>query len=75
VFASHSLTIRVPRAMLQNDDGFLNAAAIVGSIHHPTDFVPQTGHLTLGAPALAVASRMATVPSRLRTNARAWGRR
>jgi hypothetical protein len=50
VFVGKSLTIRVPRAMLQNDDGFLGAATIVGAIHRPTDFAPQTGHLTLDRP-------------------------
>jgi hypothetical protein len=50
VFEGKSITIRVPRAMLQNDDGFLNAATIIGAIHRPTDFAPQVGHLTLDAP-------------------------
>jgi hypothetical protein len=47
VFSGKSITMRIPRALLQNDDGFVNAAAIIGAIHRPTDFVPQTGHLTL----------------------------
>lgn len=50
LFEGRSITIRVPRAMLQNDDGFLNAATIIGAIHRPTDFTPQVGHLTLDAP-------------------------
>jgi hypothetical protein len=60
VFAGRSLTIRVPRAMLANDDGYVDAAAIAGSVHRPTDFAPQGGHLTLDNPAQAVASRAYT---------------
>jgi len=48
VFAGSRVTIRVPRAMLGNDDGFLNAAAIVGTTGSPTDIIPETGHLQLG---------------------------
>jgi hypothetical protein len=47
MFSGKSITMRIPRALLQNDDGFVNAAAIIGAVHRPTDFVPQTGHLTL----------------------------
>jgi hypothetical protein len=47
VFDGRRITIRIPRALLGNDDGFLNAAAIVGSAGRPSDFVPNSGHLTL----------------------------
>ena len=46
-YAGHRITIRVPRAMLGNDDGFVNASAIVGVAGSVTDFVPNAGHLTL----------------------------
>ena len=71
VFLGRSLTIRVPRAMLANDDGYLNAATIIGRLHRPTDFAPQAGHLTLGNPNLAVAS--SRMPARPRLHvAKVW---
>jgi hypothetical protein len=47
VFSGKTVTIRIPRTMLGNDDGFLNAAAIVGTNGRATDLVPESGHLTL----------------------------
>ncbi len=47
-FAGHRVTIKVPRAMLGNDDGWVNAAAVVGHSHSATDFAPEAGHLTVG---------------------------
>jgi hypothetical protein len=45
---AHRLTIRVPAALLGNDDGYVDAAVIVGNQgHSPTDLAPQTGHLSL----------------------------
>ena len=45
------LTIRVPAALIGNDDGYVDAAVIVGNQgRSPTDFAPQTGHLSLQAP-------------------------
>jgi hypothetical protein len=41
------ITIRVPSALIGNDDGYLDAAVIVGNGKSPTDFAPQTGHLSL----------------------------
>jgi hypothetical protein len=49
VFSGRGVTIRIPKAMLGNDDGLLNAAAIVGSGSRPSDIIPENGHLTLGA--------------------------
>lgn len=46
-FRGKSVTIRIPRTMLGNDDGFVNVAAIVGTSGRPTDLVPESGHLTL----------------------------
>lgn len=48
VFAGKTVTITIPRALLGDDDGFLNAAAIVGSFASPSDIVPESGHLQLG---------------------------
>lgn len=48
---AHSLTIRVPSALLGDDDGYVDAAVIVGNQgHSPTDLAPQTGHLSLRPP-------------------------
>lgn len=57
VFAGRQVTIRIPRAMLDNDDDFLNAAAIVGTQGSPTDIIPETGHLRLGGAGPAVRNR------------------
>lgn len=46
-FGARRLTIRVPSALLGNDDGYLDAAVIVGNSKSPTDFAPQSGHLSL----------------------------
>lgn len=48
VIAGNTVTVRVRRSFLDGDDGYLNAAAIVGNRANPTDFIPQSGHLTLG---------------------------
>jgi hypothetical protein len=45
------LTIRVPSALLGDDDGYIDAAVIVGNQgHSPTDLAPQSGHLSLNPP-------------------------
>jgi hypothetical protein len=65
LFDGRRVTIRIPRLLLGNDDGFLNAAAIVGRTGSPSDIVPQSGHLTLGGRGQAMSSgsaaRQATV--------------
>jgi hypothetical protein len=50
VYAGERVTVRVPLAMLDDDDGYLSAAAIVGVAGAPSDIVPQTGHLALTLP-------------------------
>jgi len=46
------LTIRIPSSALGDDDGYLDAAVIVGnSGRSPTDLAPQSGHLSLTPPA------------------------
>jgi len=54
----HRITLHIPRAALGNDDGFLDAAVIVGNGHHATDLAPQQGRLTLGSPARVVSAAM-----------------
>lgn len=72
VFAGHRIAIRIPRALIGNDDGFLNAAAIMGSAKSPTDIVPNNGHLTLSDPTLvAHATLSATAHATLSTTAHA----
>ena len=48
VYAGKRITVRVPTALLADDDGYVNAAAIVGIAGAPSDIVPQVGHLALG---------------------------
>lgn len=48
-FNGHTVTIRIPRTMLGNDDGLLDATAIVGATSRPSDIAPETGHLTVKA--------------------------
>ena len=46
-FSGKRVTVRIPKSLLGGDDGFLNAAAIVGVTGGPSDIVPESGHLTL----------------------------
>jgi hypothetical protein len=48
LFAGHRVTIRIPKSIIGNDDGFVNATALVGSSFAPSDIIPERGHLTLG---------------------------
>lgn len=47
------IIIHVPSALLANDDGYVDAAVIVGNSKSPTDFAPQSGHLSLPRPTSA----------------------
>lgn len=47
-YSGHRVTIKVPRALLRDDNGWLNAAVVVGHSLSATDFAPQSGHLTVG---------------------------
>src|SRR5207245_4867330 len=47
-FQGRRITVRVPHALLGNDDGFLNAATVVGSESEPTDIAPENGHVRVG---------------------------
>ena len=46
-FGVRRLTIHVPASLLGGDDGFVDAAVIVGNGRSPTDIAPQSGHLSL----------------------------
>lgn len=47
-FGATSVTIRVPRALLDDEDGSFRISALVGNPDGPTDFVPNSGFLTVG---------------------------
>lgn len=61
LFDGRRVTIRIPRRLLGNDDGFLNAAAVVGRTGSASDIVPQNGHLTLNPPGRALPSGSAAM--------------
>jgi hypothetical protein len=46
-FGGRRITIHVPAATIGNDDGYVDAAVIVGNGRSPTDLAPQAGHLSL----------------------------
>ena len=46
-FGGRRMTIHVPAVTIGNDDGYVDAAVIVGNGRSPTDLAPQTGHLSL----------------------------
>ena len=47
-FSGKRISGRIPRRALGNDDGFLNAAIVVGTLREPTDIAPNSGHLKVG---------------------------
>lgn len=49
IYDGLTVTTRIPHALLRDDDGYLNAAAIVGTQASPTDIIPNRGHLELRA--------------------------
>lgn len=60
VFSGKRITGRIPRSALGNDDGFLDAAVVVGTLREPTDIAPNSGHLKVGGtgPAAPVMRRV-----------------
>ena len=52
-FTSNSVSITVPLALL-GDDGFLNAATVIGTVPEPTDCAPNGGFLISAAGAAPV---------------------
>lgn len=71
-FNGKQITVRIPRAMLGGDDGFLNAAAIVGTAIEPTDIVPENGHLKVGGTGPVAPYPGASARSGARAR-RVWG--
>ncbi len=63
VFSGKRISGRIPRSALGNDDGFLNAAIVVGTLREPTDIAPNSGHLKVGGtgPAPPVARGVAAL--------------
>ncbi len=53
MFSGKRISGRIPRSALGNDDGFLNAAIVVGTLREPTDIAPNSGHLKVGGTAPA----------------------
>jgi hypothetical protein len=46
VFEARRVTLRVPRALLANDDGRFDATVLIGNGAEVTDFAPSDGHFT-----------------------------
>lgn len=74
VFSGKTVAFRIPHAMLGDDDGFLNAAAIVGTGASPTDIIPESGHLTVGPSQTGARGRpsMRAAPPPSTLAPRAW---
>jgi hypothetical protein len=47
IYSAKRITIQIPLALLGNDDGVFDAAAMVGTHHRPSDIIPDNGHLTV----------------------------
>ena len=47
-FSGKRISGRIPLSALGNDDGYLNAAVIVGTLAEATDIAPNSGHLKVG---------------------------
>ncbi|HEY7685742.1 MAG TPA: hypothetical protein VH833_06490 [Gemmatimonadales bacterium] len=48
VFSGSRVSVRIRRTLLGSDDGFVNAAVIIGTASEPTDITPNNGHLRVG---------------------------
>jgi|SRR5262245_6473089 len=72
-FSGKRISGRIPRSALGGDDGFLNAAIIVGTLREPTDIAPNSGHVKVGGTGTAaVASRV--LVSRAANRHGYWGK-
>jgi hypothetical protein len=69
-----SITARIPRGMLGGDDGFLNAAAIVGTVIEPTDIIPENGHLKVGGTGPVAPVSSSAIYARRAAARRPWRR-
>jgi hypothetical protein len=47
IYAGHLLTLRLPSGLLGGDDGYVNAAVIVGTVGSASDVAPDVGNLSL----------------------------
>ena len=70
--AGASITAFIPLTMLGGDDGFLNAAAIVGTIIEPTDIIPEDGHLRLGGTGPVAPTGSSAIYARRAAARRPW---
>ncbi|HJQ66670.1 MAG TPA: hypothetical protein VJ816_09850 [Gemmatimonadales bacterium] len=68
------ITARIPRSMLGGDDGFLNAAAIVGTVIEPTDIIPEDGHLKVGGTGPVAPVSSSAIYARRAAARRPWRR-
>jgi hypothetical protein len=48
VFSGSRVSVRIRRTLLGSDDGFVNAAVIIGTASEPTDITANNGHLRVG---------------------------
>jgi len=73
-FSGKTISVRIPRALLGGDDGFLDAVADVYTINEPTDIVPNSGHLRVGTtgPAPPITAAAATAVRQKGSFHRAW---
>ena len=76
VFSGKRISGRIRRSALGNDDGFLNAAIVVGTLREPTDIAPNSGHLKVGGTGTAAmaVTRAGTITARRRrhTGVNSW---
>lgn len=71
-FNGASITARIPRSLLGGDDGFLNAAAIVGTVIEPTDIIPENGHLKVGGTGPVAPTSSSAIYARRAAARRPW---
>ncbi|HET9797559.1 MAG TPA: hypothetical protein VFP90_06205, partial [Gemmatimonadaceae bacterium] len=57
VYAGRTLTLRLSPELLGGDDGYVNAAAIVGTVGSASDVAPNAGNLSLLASNTSYAPR------------------
>jgi len=48
VFSGKRVSFRITKAMLGNDDGFVNVSVVVGNNLEATDIAPNAGHIKVG---------------------------
>jgi len=73
-FSGSRISGRILRGALGGDDGFVNAAIIVGTLREPTDIAPNSGHLKLGGTAPAPPAGNGVAALRVASGHRSWRR-